>query len=225
MASVLQNPALLGLIGRSTASFFALDPTGTTPVEILPDLVPGVTPLRITFDLVDQETFTEEWDVTENSLQDFTDVASNIRRRLRSLSITGTLSSSPPSPAFGVPPPPVPAGVRLDFVRAQALSQLAAQRRPIAVVTPRVSLPQAFFTSISRPWSPDNGQSTIITVTLREARKVSPITADAIAPDFGAQVPGNNQATGGGQQAGTEVTTQAVQPSGTTGVPPVVTPR
>jgi len=225
MASVLQNPALLGLIGRSTASFFALDPTGTTPIEVLPDLVPGVTPLRITFDLIDQESFVEEWDVTENSLQDFTDITSNIRRRLRSLSITGTLSSTPPGPAFGVPPPPTPAGLRVDLIRAQALSQLAARRRPVAVVTPRVSLPRAVFTSISRPWSPDNGQSTIITVTLREARIVSPITADAISPDFGAQVPGNNQATGGGQQAGTEVTTQVVTPSGTTGVPPVVTPR
>lgn len=223
--SVLQNPALLGLIGRSTASFFALDPTGNTPIEILPDLVPGVTPLRITFDLVDQETFTEEWDVTENSLQDFSDTVSNLRRRLKSLSITGTLSGVAQALPVGVPPPPVPAGLRLDLFRASALSQLAARRRPIACVTPRVSLPRAFITSISRPWSPDNGQSTIVTVTLREARIVSPITADAIAPDFGVQVPGNNQATGGGQQSGTPVLTQTVQPSGTPGVPPVITPR
>jgi len=225
MTSVLQNPALLGLIGRSTASFFALDPTGTTPIQILPDLVPGVTPLRITFDLIDQETFTEEWDATENSLQDFTDVASNLRRRLRSLSITGTLSGVAQSLASGVPPVPTPIGLRLDLIRVAALSQLAGRRRPVACVTPRVSLPKAFITSISRPWSPDNGESTIVTVTLREARIVSPITADAIAPDFGAQVPGNNTAVGGGQQAGTPVTTQAVSPSTSTGVPPVVTPR
>ena len=223
--SVLENPALLGLIGRSTASFFALDPTGTTPIQILPDLVPGVTPLRITFDLIDQESFTEEWDVTENSLQDFSDTISNLRRRLKTLSITGTISGIAQALPIGVPPPPIPPGFRPDFIRASALSQLAARRRPVACVTPRVSLPRAFITSISRPWSPDNGQSTIITVSLKEARIVSPITIDSVAPDFAGQIPGNNTATGGGQQAGSAVVTQTVQPSGTPGVPPVVTPR
>lgn len=207
MPVFVESP-LAGNLGASTASFFKLDPaTFTVPIEPVIDLVPGVTPLRVTLDMIDNEQIDLSFDVTENALQDFTDVASNVRRRLERMTITGTLSAAPPFTPVGLPPPPIPRGVRLDLLRVSNLRNLARQRLPILVVTPRFSLARAFIESVGQPWSPDNGESTIVTIALREARLVSPITAP-IGQDFPAQAPGNNQSSGGGQQIGKEVTTQ-----------------
>jgi len=207
MTVFVESP-LGGNLGTSTASFFKLDPvTFTAPIEPVVDLVPGVTPLRITMDMVDSETLQLDYDVTKNSLQDFTDVASNVRRRLRRVSVTGTLSRLAPLTPLGVPPPPTPPGVQLDLLRARNLQALADARLPIMFVSPRTSLARAFIESYSQPWSPDNGESLVVTLQLIEARLVSPVTG-APAQDYPAQTPGNNATTGGGQQASKTVETQ-----------------
>lgn len=211
MTVFVESP-LGGNLGASTASFFRLDPaTFTVPIEPIVDLVPGVTPLRVTMDMVDSETLQLDYDVTENSLQDFTDVASNVRRRLRRVSVTGTLSRLAPLSPLGVPPPPTPPGLQLDLLRARNLQAMADARLPMMFVSPRTSLARAFISSYSQPWSPDNGESLIVTLQLVEARLVSPITAP-VAQDYPAQAPGNNAATGGGQQSSKVVETQTPTP-------------
>ena len=213
----LQPSPLGGNLGATTCSVFQLDPMGIAALEPLADIIPGVTPLRVTFDMVDGETATYEYDVTEHAIQAFVDVTTNVHKRLEMITITGTLGAMPPLlPMGAVPTPP---GLRLDLIRVANLKSIADQRSPIMLVTPRVGLAKAFITTIQQVWSPPSGDSTVVTLTVKEARIVSIITGDLIAPDYPSQAPGNNAASGGGQ-ASTTPAGETATPSGTTGVPP-----
>lgn len=219
LATTTQNiaGALAGIIGGSTASFYLLNPAGI-PFEPLPDLVPGITPLRVTYDMIDQEQAVFEYDVTEHVVQSLGDISSNIRARLKSVTVVGTFSGVPPltpTPIAAFEPdgpvsfflPPAPsAAVRLDLLRAAHLQAIADKKRPIMMVTPRVSLPMALITSVQQTWSPPLGESLTVAVTVRELKLVFPLAAPAVAPDYSAQLPGNNAAVGGGQSATTEFT-------------------
>lgn len=214
----LQPSPLGGNLGATTCSIFRLDPLGLMALEPLVDLVPGVSPLRVTFDMVDGEQASFDYDVTEHAIQSFLDVTSNVRKRLETISVTGFLGAMPPF-LGSFAPPSIP-GLRLDLIRIANLKSIADARSPVMVVTPRIGLAKAFITSISQPWSPSDGESTVITVTFREARLVSPITGDLI-PDFPSQAPGNNAVAGGGQ-VGTSAAGQTATPSATPGVAPTV---
>lgn len=206
-----------GNLGATTCSVFRLDPLGIAALEPIADILPGVTPLRVTFDMVDGETAIYEYDVTEHAIQAFADVTTNVHKRLEMITITGTLGALPPLlPVGAVPTPP---GLRLDLVRTTNLKAIADSRDPIMLVTPRVGLAKAFITSIQQVWSPPSGNSTVVTLVVKEARLVSIITGDLIAPDYPSQTPGNNEASGGGQSSTTPAGETAT-PSGTTGVPP-----
>ena len=208
-----------GMLGAFTASFYVLDPTGNVPIEPLLDLIPGYSPLRVTFDMVDSESVTLSYDTTEHSIQDFLDVTSNIRKRLRSMTISGTLGATPPL-TLGGPPAPVLGGVtRLDLIRLAHLEMIADQRRPIMAITPRYGLERAAITSVARNWTPGHGESMACTVTLKEIRLVSPITGDLVSPNYGGQTPGNNAPSGGGE-ASTTPAGETATASDTTGVPP-----
>lgn len=211
-----------GNLGAFTASVFKLDPTGTVPLEPILDLVPGFSPLRVTFDMVDSESISYEYEVTEHAIQDFLDISSNIRKRLEQVTITGTMGATPPFVLGSVITPPVVGSFqRLDLIRARNLKALADARAPVMLVTPRVGLAKCIITSIQQNWTPAAAESTSMTLTFREARLVSPLTGDLLAPDFPSQTPGNNAAEGGG--VGTTATaTESATASTTTGVPPTV---
>lgn len=198
-----------GVLGASTASFFKLTPLGV-PFEPLIDVVPGVTPFRITFDMVDNENVTHSYDVTEHAVQTFFDVTSNVRKRLVKVAITGTLSAVPPLLPIGAIPVPG-SFLRLDLLRIQNLEALADSREPIMVVTPRFGLPKCIIADVSRNWNPGMGESSQVSIALTEARIVSPLTGITEA-DFPAQAPGNNAAQGGGQSATTDPGVSASAP-------------
>jgi len=199
---------LAGWLGTETASLFALDPTGTTPVEPVADIVPGITPFRITLDVVDSETLSRRYRVTRNALQDFADATSNCYAELVQVTIQGTLSGvGPLSPAVGQAPL---FGARLDLARMSNLEQLADRRRPILLISPRISIAKAFITALDRIWTPAHGESTGVAITFLEARIVSPLAVAAI-PDVDSLEPGNNAAIGGGDGAVASSASQPVQ--------------
>jgi hypothetical protein len=205
-----------GILGATTASFFKLSPLGV-PFEPLIDLVPGITPLRMTFDMIDSESETIDFDVTEHAVQSFLDITANIRERLRTLTITGTLGATPPLVLHA--PIPVPGSfARLDLLRIENLKNLAAKREPIMVVTPRVSFPSCAIVSVNPTWNPGLGESSQCSVTLREVRLISPILG-TLQADFPAQAPGNNAAAGGGQSA-TSTTTHSGTKGAVDALPP-----
>ncbi len=227
-----------GNLGATTASFFRLDPLGVAALEPLIDLLPGLSPLRVTLDMVDQESATYQYDVTEHPLQSFLDVTTNVHKRLEKITITGTLGATPPLQQFpppGVPiqgadipvlpVPPVPGSLlRLDLLRIKNLKSIADARAPVMVVTPRVGLAKAFIESIVPNWNPNLAESSTVTITLKEARLVNPLTGgELIAPDFPSQQPGNNASSGGGQSQTSAVSESATPQSGSPdGLPPSI---
>jgi hypothetical protein len=205
-----------GIAGAFTASFFKLDPTGTVPLEPLLDLVPGLTPLRVTFDMIDSESESIEFDVTEHAVQSFVDITTNIRERLKSLTFTGTIGGSLPLQPVG---PQAPTGpVRFDLIRLENLKNLARKRRPVMVITPRVGFAQCAIVSIGPSWSPADGESSLVSVTVREVRLISPLTGQ-FQPDYPAQAPANNAATSSGQTA-TQDTGTTFEPGAVDGLSP-----
>lgn len=212
-----------GNLGAFTCSVFRIEPFTGIPLEPLPDIVPGVTPLRVTLDMVDGETATWEYDVTEHAVQSFLDITTNVHKRLERLTVTGTLAAQPADPPFDILQAPAPGFlVRTDLMRMKNLKRMADQRMPVMVVTPRVRLARGIFTSIGQVWGPDDGESIGCTLVFKEARLVSPLTGDLVSPDFPEQEAGNNVASGGGQSATTTVEGAEMTPSANDGLPPEV---
>jgi len=195
---MIEPSALLGTLGRQTASVYVLDPVTGTPLEPIPDTVPGASPLRWVPDLIDSEQATRSYEVTRHAMQDFSDATTQAKRGLVELAISCSLADSLQLPSGAVGSAPT-FGVRLDMVRMANLRGIADAGDPVMVVTPRHSIPAAFITSIGEPWSPDEGASSLVTVTFLEARIVSPITG-VLLPNYAGQLPGKNADTGGGQQ-------------------------
>lgn len=210
-----------GILGATTCSVYRLDPTGTVPLEPIPDLVPGVfTPFRVTLDIVDSEQMASECDVTAHPVQDFFDVTSHVHKRLDMLNITGTLGAGLKPLPFQGPSAPS-AFARLDLLRVKNLRALQASRAPLMVVTPRNSLAKCFLASVVPSWTSADGERTTISLGFIEARLVSPLVGEAIVPDFPEQSAGNNAASGGGQAQTAPVGVEGFS-DGTPGVAPDV---
>jgi len=212
-----------GIIGVNTASFYRLDPTCTVPIEPIIDIVPGVTPFRITLDMIDNESKVQSYRVTTNTLQDFSDVTPNCHKDLVQIAITGVLSACAPMSIVGLPPLPT-FGARLDLLRIGNLERLADLRRPIMCVTPRVSLARCWITSITRPWVPLDGESTPVTITVLEARIAAPFNT-GVLPDTDSLDAGNTQTTGGGEQSAGQVTTAGTESPPVEQLPPGTHPN
>lgn len=130
-------------------------------------------------------------------LQDLLDTTPNVHREPVELSISGTLSAVGPVlqlPTFGF---------RFDLLRLWELELMADQRKPIMVVTPRVSIAAGFIQSLQRNWSPADGESINVTVQIVEARILSPLETNAI-PDTVSMESGNVSSSGGGAQGGAD---------------------
>ena len=211
------DSGLSGVLGLVTCSIFALDPTGTVPIEPVLDLVPGVTPFRVTFDVIKSENKSAKYRVTTNTLQDFSDTTPNVHQDLAEITVTGVLSSMGPLSLAGGPVPTL--GARLDLLRIANLERIADKRRPVMVVTPRISLSKAFITNISRPWSPSDGESTVVQISFIQARILSPLLGAALL-DTASLAAGNTATTGGGTQAGSTSNVPSGSPGATTGSVP-----
>lgn len=212
---------------RRTVCIYKLDPLAfTVPIEPIADIVPGITPLRVTLDLVDSKTIDLSYDVTQNSIQAGSDVTANVHKNLERLTVTGTMIPIPFPPAPPAPIPIQPANpggiIRLDRLRLSNLQMMADARKPVMVTTPDFALGRAFIERINSPRTPSDGDVSIVTIDFIECRLVSPVAGNQIVPDFDAQLPGGNQTTGGGQQATQTVTGTTATPSQTIGVPPNV---
>lgn len=209
-----------GFLGATTCSVYAIDPISGTPFEPIPDLLPGVfTPLRVTLDMVSSEDAPSEAVVTEHAIPDFLDVTSHVHLPLRRLNITGVLIAGMKSPPAELPESPAPF-VRLDLLRVDNLRRLQRLRQPLMVVTPRNALAKCFLTGIAPSWASEDGERTTIALSFTEARVVSP-ELGVLLPDYPAQVPGNNSASGGGGVPVTPSPFDAVTPT-TPGVAPTV---
>lgn len=229
-----------------TCSIFRLDPTGTLPLEPLIDIVPGLTPLRTTFDMIDNETLTLEYDITEHAVQGHlagtpAEITSHIRKRLEKLTVAGTLAAkfqptvTPVIPGLpvvqatppilpGVPfqpsmPPQPDVLVRLDLLRFENLKAIADAERPVMVVTPRYTMIPAGIELVSENWSPPLGEQLKVQVSFKEVRVVTPIAVDAVA-DYGEMLPGNNADASGGAAA--QDVSASVTPGDAPGVAPTV---
>jgi len=175
------------------------------PIEPIGSVVPALSPATTALDVVDSEDTEQAYDITENALQDFSSASTNAHRALRRITISGTLVSSldggmglrPQSPTF-----------RADLRRLAVLEAMAEAREPVMFISPRVSMARCFIGSIARSWNPELGDNSLVTISLVEARIVSPLVALAIAPDVAASATGNNAAT----QAGTQTTTPVAAP-------------
>jgi hypothetical protein len=212
------DSGLSGALGFVTCSIFMLDPlTSTVPIEPVVDVVPGVTPFRVTLDAIQSESKTSNYRVTTNTLQDFSDTTSNVHQELEQFTVSGVMSSMGPMLASSGPLPTF--GARLDLLRIANLERLAAQRRPVMVVTPRVSLARAFITGITRQWSPANGESTPVSISFIEARILTPVLGAALL-DTDSLAAGNTATTGGGTQATSATDVPTGSPGATTGSVP-----
>lgn len=227
MAAFTESP-LGGLLGVRTASLYKLDEFGVSPVEPIADLRPAFTSNRVVLDMVDTEDVERNYAVTTNPLQDFTSATSNVHREPIRLTISGTLISGIDLPFVGSVGlggiPGFGGGLRADLLRVANLEALADRREPIMVVTPRVSLPKAFIESIVRSWAPEQGENTLLTIALVEARVVNPLSADAAVPDVAGMFTGNNATAGAGSQAPVPVQTQSFVPGAAFGAAPQVVP-
>jgi hypothetical protein len=200
LASIYGGSPAGGALGIQTCSIFRLDPTGTVPIEPVIDIVPGVSPLRVTLDAIDQETFRQSYRVTRNTLQDFSDTTSNVYKDLEVLTVAGVFAAGGPISAIGVGSG-LAGLARLDLQRANYLRQIADARQPVMVVTPHHSLARAFIEDLPTSWSPTDGRSIPVSITFVEARVLGPGAITAFA-DADSLATGNNASQGGGQGGG-----------------------
>lgn len=200
LASVYGGSPAGGVLGIQTCSIFRLDPTGTVPIEPVIDIVPGISPFRVTLDAIDQETYRQSYRVTRNTLQDFSDTTSNVYKELAVLTVTGVFAAGGPIAAIGIGTGLVGLA-RLDLQRANYLRKIADAREPVMVVTPHHGLARAFIEDLPTSWSPADGRSIPVSITVIEARVLGPGAITAFA-DADSLATGNNASTGGGQGGG-----------------------
>lgn len=217
-----------GNLGIRTATIYKINAAGI-PTATLIELANPFSPNKVGFDVVDSEDFSRTYTVTTNPLQDFTSATSNVHKNLDSMTVSGTLISSIDIPFIGsIGVPGIPGGfgggLRSDLLKLKTIYAIADTREPVMIVSPRQDMPRAFIESVSTGWNPDTGENTLVTITFKEARIVSPLGADAVLPDVASSFTGNNQITGFGTQAPSTITTQSVTPSGIPGVAPSVVP-
>ena len=223
MAGTTNGGAWGGALGATTASIYVLDPSNTTALEPLADIVPALGPNRVTLDTIDSEQYQVNYRVTRNTLQDLTDTTSHVYSELISLTVSGVFAAGG---IVGLVPgnlTPTTGLVRLarfDLIKFNNLKRIAARRQPVMVVTPRVSLARAFITSLPTTWTPNDGDSLPISITFLEARIISSKSISAFQ-DVDSMAVGNNASEGGGTGGSEAVDLNVETFAALQGVPPV----
>lgn len=197
----LGNSSLQGNLSIRTLAVYRLDPTGTLPIENIIDLIPGTSANRMTLDVIESEGYSANYSVTDNALQDFSDASTHVHKELRTLTVSGVLSSVLQTGASVAPPlgaVPTVNPTRADLERLSNLENMSDELVPVGVYTPRFAIPQAFITSVSSSWDPGLSKNLRITISFKEARIIAPNQNEEL-PNYDASVTGNNASAGGGQ--------------------------
>lgn len=227
MVQPFRPSALGGNLGVRNCTIYKLNATGSTAIATLIELANPFSQNKVGLDLVESETRTASYSTTDNALQDFTSATSNVHKELETMDVTGLLISSIDIPFIGsLGTPGIPGGfggsLRADLLKIENLRGIAAEKKPVMVVTPRKSFARAFITSISDSWTTDDGENTVVSISFKEARIVSPLQAGSTVPDVASLSNGNVSAQGLGGQAPQAIQTQSVQAGGAVGVAPTV---
>jgi hypothetical protein len=174
--------------------------------------------------MIDSEDGEITYSVTTNPLQDFSSASSNVHKELIRRNYSGTLIDGINLVGVGAVGisgiPGIGGGLRNDLRKLAALEVIADRREPIMVVSPRRSFPHAWIEMIGDSWTPELGPNSLVTVSVIEARIVSPLQAGAVVPDIGSSLTGNNRSRSVGSQSAQSVETSQLQTSSTTGVAP-----
>lgn len=215
-----------GNLGVRNAVVYRLNRSGSAPVATLIELANPFSPNKVGLDVVDSESFTESYSVTENPLQDFTSATSNVHKELIAFDLSGTIISSIDIPFIGsIGVPGIPGGfgggLRADLLKIRTLRAIANERMPVMVVSPRHSLDRAFIANVSDSWSPSDGENTQVTISFVEARIVSPLIADNVVQDVASLSNGNASVSSLGGQAPSLAGSTSAN-ANVTGLPPFV---
>jgi len=215
-----------GNLGVRNAVIYRLNRVGNSPVATIAELANPFSANKVGLDVVDSEAFSRAYTVTTNPLQDFTSATSNVHKDLMRITLSGTLISSIDVPFIGsIGVPGIPGGfgggLRADLLKIRTLEAIADERRPVMIVSPRVSLARAFIESVDTNWSPDVGENTQVSISFVEARIVSPLLAENVPQDVGALANGNADVSSLGGQAPKSIGATASS-SNVPGLPPFV---
>ena len=203
-----------GLVGIQGLSIYRLiPPLYQVPIEPVLDLVPGITPFRITADVIQASSMSRAFRVTRKRLQDFSDVTTHVQEELKTLQAdvllnAGGLNLSLP----GIPNFPNTALVRLarlDLMRFAYLDQMAARREPVLAITPQFSI-TGFIEALTPQWGNIDGWSLRVGISIVESRIVGPSLASSV-PDVDALSTGGNGSAQSGTSSGTS--TVSVEPT------------
>lgn len=200
----LRSNPLNGYLSGRTATLYRLDPTGRLPVARLGEIFGAFNPNKISIDMITSEGGSTVSRTTDHSLESYADATTAIRREPETRTIGGLLTSTIPIPlvggvgaggilsgiqsVFGV-------GLRPDLIMLANLRAMQARGEPVAVATPRWSRSPVWITSIADSWAPGAGESIRISITVKDARILSPLDAGAVVPDLGS-IEGGNYASG-----------------------------
>lgn len=212
MTSPFASNPFDGSTGTRTTTIFKLSANGVTAVSALLDVGLALDDDRAAFDVVSSESFSANYDVTVNPLQDLSNAQSNIHAAPKQITVSGLLINSLDLPMVGsIGLPAIPGfsgapGVRLDLARLKTLQAIADSREPVMVVTPRHSLAKASILSLESSWEPGDGESIRVSITLQEFRVVTPKSAVGALADVANSATGNNRVTDVGAQSSTTVT-------------------
>lgn len=207
----ISNP-WAGLLEGQTASFYRLDPFGNPIGAVSIGGLPN--PNKTSFDMIDSEQSSMGFTITDNAMQDVSDATSNNFRKMATMTLTGTLVSGF---SFGLlgsidigSLPGFSGTLRSDLQRLQALRALAELREPIMVVTPRITFPRCMIEDLTDNWDPSLGESTTVSVLLKESRIVNSLLSTSLIPDVASMNAGSVVPSPMGSQGGTPIATQEV---------------
>lgn len=215
---------MFGLVGIQGLSIYRLiPPLYTVPVEPVLDLVPGITPFRVTADVITSSAEQRNYRVTRKRLQDFSDVTTHVQPELKSLQAEILLAAGGLIPTLpGIPGTPTTGLVRLarlDLMRFGFLAQMAERREPVLALTPQFTM-TGFIESLVPSWANLDGWSMRVSITIIEAKIVGPSLASAV-PDVDALSTGGNAAPQAGSSSGSSVVSVEPTSPATPGVSPL----
>lgn len=194
---------LAPLQGPTTTTIYRLLPSTLLPVEPFVDIIPAVTPNRQALDVTLTATRRSTYRVTRLPIQDGSTTTPNVHKDLKTMQVRGVISGSPPLQLAGALgnlltlagqtggaasravalSAQVPSGFghpRRDLMQLQMLELLADRREIVMAVGPEGAMPRCFIEDITRLNTPDLGESTEVSISLVEARIVSPQFAEAL---------------------------------------------
>lgn len=207
---------LEGILGRVTATFYRLDPTGRVPLSPIGEVIDKTGNLnKLSTDMIESESGGLRGTLTRHTMEDRSQVTTGFYLEPEARTIVGLISSSVPIPLVGgVGGGAILAtlqaryglGTRPDLIMLANLRAMMARGEPIAVATPRWSNASVVITAIDDSWAPGQGEMVRATISVEEARIVRPEDAKGLVPDIASLTGGNYIQSNAGAQPLTQST-------------------